>query len=670
MSEEEEPGELVYYGDGIGGFTTVLKGIDEFGNVKYGMANSGKFDASSRDVTQILLAHVPMLFHPNPKTVMVLGLASGITAGEVLCYPVERLDVVEISPQVVKASHFFDQWNNNLLANPKTNLIIQDGRAHLYLTNRKYDVIVSEPSNPWMAGMADLFTRDFFAQARDRLNDQGILCQWVHAYQMDWHTFALICRTFADVFPNNLLVRTYFRSQSGDYLLIGFKGENKLVLSYAVEKLPYVKQSKNIILRDPRVLYPLIISEDVRRLVGPGPLNTDDRPRLEFTAPKAMYYNDPVIDININSHRLLTDGTKNIINQVMSDVNSQIDLSEYLFSVYTPPFGLVDLQKATPAQKQRLFDIMDTYCANNPLNLLNYPQGQLGQHCRTVQIEALKNKIDSLPNKTASYFYLAGLYAQADLLDDAVASARHAVAINPNLYSGHVYLGDLLDRQGKLKEATDCYQAALRIMPRNFVVHNTLGVTLGRQSMYDEAIRHFKEAVRLNPDFAEAHANLGHASLEQGRLDEAINQLTVAIKLDPNQPAVHNNLAQAFEKKGQIDNAVIHYRQAIKLKPDWPMPMNSLAWLMAVKKNARSYNPKEAVLLAQRACSLTKDSEPAVLDTLAAAYAANSQFNDAVLIAEKALNLARSSQQNQLANEIEKHLNLYKTGQPYLEASH
>jgi hypothetical protein len=108
-----------------------------------------------------------MLFHRDAKAVMVLGLASGVTAGEVLHYPVEQLDVIDISRQVVTASDFFIPWNNKVLSNSKTNLIIQDGRAHLQLTRQKYDVIISEPSNPWMAGLAALFTRDFFELAEE-----------------------------------------------------------------------------------------------------------------------------------------------------------------------------------------------------------------------------------------------------------------------------------------------------------------------------------------------------------------------------------------------------------------------------------------------------------------------------------------------------------------------
>ena len=161
--------ELVYYGDGIGGFTTVTKSANALGQVKYSLANSGKADASSRGdmATQTLLAHFPMLFQKNPRAVMVIGLASGVTAGEVLWYPVEKLDILEINDQVVAASNFFSPWNNHVLSDPRTQLIIQDARAHLQLSAQSYDVIISEPSNPWMAGLAALFTRDFFETASE-----------------------------------------------------------------------------------------------------------------------------------------------------------------------------------------------------------------------------------------------------------------------------------------------------------------------------------------------------------------------------------------------------------------------------------------------------------------------------------------------------------------------
>jgi spermidine synthase len=253
--------KVVYYGDGVAGFTTVLELQDVMGRIDYFMTISGKPDAgTAQDMpTEVFLAHFPLIFHPNPKSVMVLGLASGITAGEALCYPLERLDILEISNEVVKASRFFDSWNGNVLSDPRTELIVQDGRAHLALTDRKYDVIVSEPSNPWMAGLAALFTREFFELARDRLNQDGIFTQFIHSYQMDWPNFSMVTRTFADVFPNSILIKTYLR----DYLMIGFKGDNDLKLEVAQRNFQFAQKSRNMTLLNPKSIYGLVITEDL-----------------------------------------------------------------------------------------------------------------------------------------------------------------------------------------------------------------------------------------------------------------------------------------------------------------------------------------------------------------------------------------------------------------------
>jgi spermidine synthase len=179
--------DVVFYGDGIGGFTTVDKSVSPIGATYYTLMNSGKTDATSRSgrLTQTLSAHVPLLFHPDPQKVMVIGLASGMTAGEALLYPVKQVDVVEINDQVIKATELFTPWNNNCLTNPRCRIIEQDGRNHLELTHDKYDVIISVPSNPWMAGLANLFSLDYFETVKGRLNKNGVFVQWISAYDMD-----------------------------------------------------------------------------------------------------------------------------------------------------------------------------------------------------------------------------------------------------------------------------------------------------------------------------------------------------------------------------------------------------------------------------------------------------------------------------------------------------
>ena len=563
--------ELVYYGDGIGGFTTVIKHTDRLGNTSYRLLNSGKPDASSQgDMdTQTLLAHFPMLFHPNPKTVMVLGLASGITAGETLYYPIEKLDVLDINRQVVRASDFFLPWNNNVLSDPRTNLIIQDGRAHLLLTKQKYDVIISEPSNPWMAGLAALFTRDFFTLAKNRLNEDGIFVQWLHAYQMDWATFALVGRTFAQVFPNSILVSAMPPPYETDYLLVGLKGKNRLVPDNARQKIFYARQSKNITLCDPKILYRLILSEDLEKLFGQGPVNTDDWPRLEFSAPKLMYQ-DLYLTIkrNIASKRWLSPETEKINQQITTDVDSQIDYAVYALSVYEPFAGMVDFAKATPSQKDRFLQLMDTYCATNFLNPSFFTDDYLKQRCRSIQIESLQSRIDTVSGNGLSYFYLADLYRE----------------------------------NGMLAEAATSYFKSLQFKPDNVMAHY--------------------------------------------------------------------RLAYCLYKQGQIGRAVEHYEAALRLGPNWAQPFHELAWIYATSRDPRYRNGAKAVELAEKACKYAERENPIFFDTLAAAYAETGQFEKAEQIAQKAINLALSANNTDLAKSIDIKRQLYRAGKkPYEDAA-
>jgi len=532
-----DKGEVIYSQEGMGGFITVLKTHDPLGNVQYSMANSGKMDASSREdmKTQTLLAHFPMLFHPSPKTVMVLGLASGITAGEVLYYPIEQLDILEINQQVVAASDFFLPWNNYVLSHPKTNLIVQDARTHLQLSGQKYDVIISEPSNPWMAGLAALFTRDFFIQVKKRLNRDGIFVQWIHSYNMDWATFSLVGRTFTQIFPNSILISNSPPSFGQDYLLVGFKGERGLNLDIAQQNLPYVQKSKNVHLTDPKLLYRLIVSENAGKLFGQGMVSTDRRPRLEFAAPKLMYHSDREILKELGARNYYSPETESVLQKILTDVDMQVDFAHYALSLYMPFRDMVDLFKATPVQKERFFRHMESYCAENSIDYAIIESEELRQRCRSIQIESIESKIEGMPDKADSYFYLANLYFGSNKLDKAIFN----------------------------------YSRSLQFRADNFYAFNNLGYALMLQGKITDAIRHFDEAIRLKTDFAEAHRNLGYALAYQGNLKKAADEYRKAIKLTPRNPILHKELGMILSRQGKFEEAIQHFEEALRIKPDY-----------------------------------------------------------------------------------------------------
>lgn len=565
--------ELVYYGDGIGGFTTVLKYASPLGNIAYSLINSGKPDASSYgDMrTQTLLAHFPMVFHRNPKTVMVLGLASGITAGEVLCYPIDRLDIVEINNQAVAASRFFTPWNNNVLSNPRTRLIIQDGRAHLELTEQSYDVIISEPSNPWMAGLASLFTRDFFELAKNRLNPNGIFVQWFHSYQMDWETFSLLGRTFAQVFPNSILVQaTPTEAQSADYLFVGFKNEEGLNVENCRLKLSSVKRSKNINLSDPKLLYVLVVSEALPKLFGDGPVNTDNQPRLEFAAPRLMYHLiDTTISETIRNKKWFSTETREMIRRIATDVDAQIEVARYSLSVYSPFDNMVNLHKAAAAQKDRFFKLMEAYCAKNPIEYSVFNNNEeLKQKCLSVQIEVLRNNIENMPDKTLSYLYLGNLYHMRHMLNEAEAVLSKALQLNPYDTEVRFNLGAVLHSENKFDEAVKQYLEVLRTRPSHARANYNLGLILRSQGKNDEAISYLLRAVQADPESAEANHELAALLAVQGKFEQAFEYYNKALQIRPDFISAHYNLGNLLQTWGRLDEAMKEYRKVLQIKPD------------------------------------------------------------------------------------------------------
>jgi spermidine synthase len=169
----------------------------------------GKVDAGTNAddmVTQVMLGQLPFLFARQSTDVCVIGYGSGVTSHAVLTHPVTRLDTIEIERQVIEASRFFSSVNGDPLADPRNHLILEDARTALMYRPQAYDIIISEPSNPWIAGVNNLFTREFYRLARRRLRPGGIFCQWMQTYEMSEKSFRTILNTLAQVFPHSLVL--------------------------------------------------------------------------------------------------------------------------------------------------------------------------------------------------------------------------------------------------------------------------------------------------------------------------------------------------------------------------------------------------------------------------------------------------------------------------------
>jgi len=559
--------EVVFYGDGIGGFTTVEKSVNPTGRADYTLLNSGKPDASSHGdrLTQTLSAHIPLLFHPDPEKVMVLGLASGMTAGEALLYPVKQLDVLEINDQVIKACEFFTPWNNGCLTHPNARIIVQDGRNHLELTREKYDVIISEPSNPWMAGLANLFTLDYFKTVKKRLNGNGIFVQWICCYEMDWSNFAMIGRTFEEVFPDGLLINTI---SSADFLLVGFAGEKNLDLKVADKNIAYARQSKNITIRDPRVIFNLIVTEDLKAFFGTGPSHTDNWPRLEFAASKNFEKTGVYIVDRIKHYSRLSEETKEMV-ELNKNIDSSLDSLELLTADPSLTFKAIDLNKATPAQRERYQGILKDYCSEEYVaDYEIFPSPDLQKHCAQLQADKIQDFLVSSREDSVAYYRLAQAFKVMGDTREEISALQEAVSLNPSNYNAHMELAAVLGIQGEFEEAVAQFSEALRINPNSAETHNDLGIIFAGHGRTADAIDHFSKALEINPDYAETYNNLGSVFASQGKTSDAIDHFSKALKIEPGYADAHDNLGRIFAGQGQLEDALTHFYEALKIDPD------------------------------------------------------------------------------------------------------
>lgn len=180
---------------------------------------NGKSDGNARSDagTQVMCGLVPAILHPHATSALVIGLGSGSTAGWLAAIPgMERVDVVELEPAILEYAAACAPVNHDALNNPKLHTIIGDGREIVQTTRAQYDVLVSVPSNPYRAGVASLFTREFYKSVTAKLRPGGIFSQWVQGYEVDGPTIGVVAGTLGEQFPHVEIWQTL----TGDLLFV------------------------------------------------------------------------------------------------------------------------------------------------------------------------------------------------------------------------------------------------------------------------------------------------------------------------------------------------------------------------------------------------------------------------------------------------------------------
>ena len=469
-------GEQLFYREGLTATVAVSRSGDHLS-----LQINGKTDASTGidSDTELVLGHLPMLLHPDPKRVLVVGLGSGMTLGAVEQYPIDSVEAVEIEPAVVEAAEYFSEANHQALDDPRLQLVVDDARHHVLTSQNKYDVITAEPSNPWISGVSNLFTREQYEAYREKLAPGGLMFQWAHTYGMSEQDLRTVIATFQAVFPHTTVWQSDYAL---DIYLVGTQQPLKIDFARLVEQMgrPEIRDDLGRVgLSDPlRLLSYFVMDESSVAAFSAGAvLHTDDRPILEFSAPKSLFANT---------------------------VSANLELLENYRSSIEP---LIENIAGTPSDQLAVLDNLQTYVEARA----HVIQGQsfLNLGISSAAIEEFETAFELDPLNASALLFLANLGDQQAIDEEAISELEAAVELNPD------DLGSQLE----------------------------LGVLYGNTGQLEQAEAKFRDIIAINRTYALARNNLAVIYQMMGRDSEALMELEISLGFDPNQPEVRERIS-------------------------------------------------------------------------------------------------------------------------------
>ena len=655
--------DMLYYREGAAATVAVARIGDSIS-----LSVGGKPDASSQGdmSTQLGLTMVSELLHAaGPETVLVIGLGSGVSVGAALSMEsVKRVDVVEMSPEVVEGSVYFAPFNKltythpeppTWIETPRVEVLINDGRNHLLLTSRKYDVIASEPSNPWMAGVGNLFTREAFELSRGRLNPGGIMCQWVHSYSLEESNFYSITNTFSQVFKYAQL----WWINRGDYLLLGSDSPITVPLERLRERIarPAVRAWLQTVNMDNEFeLLACFLGNEaaLRARADRGALHTDDNMLLEFSAPRALYSPskafrsltfvptpEQIVDFGAMSPRER--------GAFICKLDFAVAAREHLRAAQqggVPTDEHMDLAYALAPTQHWAVLHKNNQDADRARKLLRGAPPERAEPDTQAAIQIITSAMARPAEKKWAASILDQAYSQEASKLLARGEADEALAriekINPEnqpgrtaLMRAHAYtikkefaraLDEVMKSAAQNGDPVACTAAAIKILCANGHADDALATLKQFLSA---------EKAKTDPLTAELWGMQSELLNGQNMAEEAIRSAQTAQRLAPGNPLFAKLLGKIYAGQGRLIDAVNAYRLRFDLDPTGEQPSLDLAdALLAAVANGAAKEGSEVMLLSyarrlsHAVCSL-KAENPAGWERLCRALLALAKFDRA-----------------------------------------
>lgn len=408
---------------------------------------NGKADASSSgDMgTQVGLAYFPRAFVPRAKDVLAIGFGSGVTVGDSVAFPDTRVTCCEIEPAVFKAGPYFARENHEPWKSPNLKMVFDDGRSYLERSQQQFDLIISEPSNPWLAGVSGLFTEEFFKIVRSRLRPGGVLGQWIQTYNFSLSEYALIVRTLKKVFPHQALVA----------LTAGYD---------------------TVLLASDRPLAPTLETlNEYQAIIDATPTLRTDLETMFLTKNFKYLMLNYFVGDDAGVDRLIADERSQTIN---TDINLRLEYEAPL-RLYDPTYREENLLA------KRLEQIRD---GGEMTKLAN--QLKLGEDSPEHQLVVGKQALAEGKFQQAIEHFQRAYGGDPDLLEAGYDLAT-AYSKSKQILPAIEIIGPLLERQPENSEARNSYAQLLILAKR-----------------YSEAAAHYRELLRRRPGSTGAKTNL------------------------------------------------------------------------------------------------------------------------------------------------------------------
>jgi spermidine synthase len=529
IREHYEDTDVVYFKEGNNASISVRRGENYLG-----LRTNGKVDASNRGdmMTQLAIGFLPALHHPSPKSTLVIGYGSGVTVGAIAAFnEVESIDCVEIEPAVVGAARWFNDVNRRSYENPKVNLIFDDARNYMNITRKQYDVIVSEPSNPWIAGVASLFTAEFYDRAAEVLKDDGVFAQWVQLYELDPENLRMVLKEFQRRFPEVSLWVT-----DSDLLMVGTRQPQQL----DTDRLARLAETDPTIARDVQEFlhlshpegfpaYYVMSSKAVREFASTTRRNTDDHPLLEFHAPRQLFTDTRDLNVELLYER--KDGL-------------------------LPPGAQGDFQRVYAGMIEPLLFMNRSNIANQAMAVL-------------AQVD--REKRGFLPMAIARLNLDSGNLKRAE---DALHQADDQISgESPLAGEKEMLWGALNDATGNTAEAVRHYELSAHAKPPWPISLRRLADIHATDQKWIDAATWMEGYLETSPIApARYWAAIGSFYIAAKQTDPGLKALQMAVEMDPYLYSARYQMARLFEQGNDTENAIAQYeflvRYAFDRDPD------------------------------------------------------------------------------------------------------